>query len=117
MGRCVLVMLFRLGGTVIVIVIIGLGTLGWGSWKIMIKDRFVIFLAREEIRRCSFCSRLERVVFVVVGSRLLVFVGRTTSVSATMANAGLPAEVMRPAFRKLSAWDVGMEDLVDGSVV
>jgi hypothetical protein len=56
-------------------------------------------------------------VLVVLGYRLLVFVGRTTSVCAAVANTCLTAEVMRPALRKLGAGDVGLEDLVCSSVV
>lgn len=56
-------------------------------------------------------------VLVVLGSRLLGFVGRTTSVSAAVANACLTAEVVRPALRKLGTWDVGLEDLVGSSIV
>lgn len=56
-------------------------------------------------------------VFVALGSRLLIFVGRTTSVSAAVANTCLTAEVMGPALRKLGTRDVGLEDLVGGSII
>jgi hypothetical protein len=56
-------------------------------------------------------------VLVVLGSRFLVFVGGTTSVGAAVANTCLTTEVMRPALRKLGTRDVGLEDLVGGSIV
>lgn len=56
-------------------------------------------------------------VLVVLRSRLLIFVGGTTSVSAAVANTCLTAEVVRPALRKLGARDVGLEDLVGSSIV
>lgn len=83
----------------------------------MVEDGLVVFLAREEVQGCRFSVRLERVVFVVVGGRLLVLVSGTSAMSATVANTCLAAEIVRPAFRKLGARDVGLEDLVDGSVV
>lgn len=56
-------------------------------------------------------------VSVVVGCRILVLVGGATPVRATVANTGLAAEVVGPAFGELGARDVGLEDIVDGSVV
>lgn len=83
----------------------------------MVDDRVVVVLSREEVWSCSFCGGLEGKVLVVLGSRLLVFVGRTTSVGATVANVCLTIEVMRPALRELGTWDVGLKDLVGGSIV
>lgn len=108
-------MLLRLGGSVISVV--GLGSFGSSGWEVMIEDRFVVVLAREEIRSYSFCRRLEGVVFVVVRSGVLILVGRTTLVGATVANTCLATKVIGPAFRELGAWDVGLEDLVGGSIV
>lgn len=115
MRRGVLIVLLRLDGGVIFVV--GLGGLGEGNWEIMVEDRLVSALPREEIRSCSLCSGLEGMVPVVVGSGVLILVGRTTLMSATVANTCLTTEIVRPAFRKLGAWDVGLEDLVDGSIV
>ena len=115
MRRSVLVVLFRLGGTVVFVV--GLGSLGGSGWEIMVKDRFVVVLPSEEVRSCSFCSRLERVVFVILGSGLLILIGRTTPMAATVADACLTTEIMGPALHKLGTWDVGLEDLVGGSIV
>ena len=56
-------------------------------------------------------------IFVVVGSGVLILVGRTTLMGAAVANTCLAAEIEGPAFRQLRAWDVGLEDLVDGSIV
>ena len=115
MRRSVLVVLLWLGGSVILVV--GFGCLGRSGWEIMVEDRFVSALPREEIRSCSLCSGLEGMVLVVVGSSVLILVGRTTLMSATVANTCLTTEIVVPAFRKLGAWDVGLEDLVDGSIV
>lgn len=115
MRRGVLIMLLRLGGSVIFV--FGFGSLGRSGWEIMVDDRLVIDLSREEIRSRSLCSGLERMVFVLVGTGVLILVGRTTLVGATVANTCLTAEIEGPAFRQLRAWDVGLEDLVDGSIV
>lgn len=115
MRRSILIVLLRLGGSVIFVV--GIRSIGGSSGQIMVKDRLVIVLPREEIRSCSLCSGFEGMVFVVVGCGVLVLVSRTTLVGATVANTCLATEIVRPAFRKLGAWDVGLEDLVDGSIV
>lgn len=115
MRRGVLVVLLRLDGSVVFLV--GLGSVGRSSWEIMVEDRLVIVLSREEVRSCSFCNGLEGMVFVVTGSGVLILKGRTTLVGATVANICLTTEIVGPAFRKLGAWDVGLEDLVDGSIV
>ena len=108
-------MLLWLGGGVVFV--FGLGSLGGSSWQIMVEDRFVSALPREEIRSCSFCSGLEGMIFVFVGCGVLILVGRTTLMGATVANTCLTTEIEGPAFRQLRAWDVGLEDLVDGSIV
>ena len=115
MRRSILIVLLRFGGSVIFV--IGLRSLGGSNWEIMVEDRLVSALPREEIRSCSLCSGLEGMVLVVVGSSVLILVGRTTLMSATVANTCLTTEIVGPAFRKLGAWDVGLEDLVDGSIV
>lgn len=115
MRRSVLVVLLWLGGSVILVV--GFGCLGRSGWEIMVEDRFVSALPREEIRGCSLCGGLEGMVFVVVRSGVLILVGRTTLMGATVANTSLTTEIEGPAFRQLRAWDVGSEDLVDGSIV
>ena len=115
MRRSVLIVLFRLCGTVVFV--IRLRGLGGSRGKVVVDNRFVVVLSREEVWSCSFCGRLEGMVLVVLGSRLLVLVGRTTSVDATVANVCLTIEVMRPALRKLGTWDVGLKDLVGGSIV
>jgi hypothetical protein len=48
---------------------------------------------------------------------MLVLKGGTTPMSATVAYARLTAEIVGPAFGKLGAWNIGMKDLVDGSIV
>lgn len=115
MRRSVLIVLLRSYGSVVFVV--GLGSLGSSGWEIMVEDRLVIALSREEIRSCSFCGGLEGMVFVVLGSGLLILVCRTAFMGATVANICLTTEIVGPAFRKLGAWDVGLQDLVDGSIV
>lgn len=115
MRRSVLIVLLRSHGSNVFVV--RLGSVGRISWEIMIEDRLVIVLPGEEIRSCSFCSGLKGMVFAVLGSGLLILVRRTTFMGATVANVCLTTEVVGPAFRKLGAWDVGLEDLVDGSIV
>ena len=115
MRRGILIVLLRLDRSVVFVV--GFRSLGGSSWEIMVEDRLVIILPREEIRSCSFRSGFEGMVSVDLGSGLLVLVGRTTLVGATVANICLTTEVVGPAFGKLGAWDVGLENLVDGSIV
>jgi hypothetical protein len=113
MRRGVLIVLLWLGRRII----FGLGGLGRGIWDVVVEDWHVVFLAGEEIQRCILAARLERVIFVILRCRLFVFVGRTTAVSATVAHAGLTTEIVGPALGKLSAWNIGPEDLVDGSII
>jgi hypothetical protein len=113
MRRGVLIVLLWLGRRII----FGLGSLGRGVWDFVVEDWRVVFLAGEEIQRCILAARLKRVIFVVLRSRLFVFVGRTTAMSATVAYAGLTTEIVGPALGKLSTWDVGPEYLMDSSIV
>jgi hypothetical protein len=115
MRRGVLVVLLWLYGSIVFVS--GLVSLGGSSWKVVVDDRIVVFFAGEEVWSCSLCSRLERMVLVVLENRLLIFVGGTTSVSAAVAYTCLTAEVMRPALRKLGSREVGLEDLVGSSIV
>ena len=108
-------MLLRSHGSVVFV--FELGSVGRISWEIMIEDRLVIVFPGEEIRSCSLCSGLEGMVLVVVGSSVLILVGRTAPMAATVADTCLTTEIMGPPLRKLGAWDVGLEDLVDGSIV
>jgi hypothetical protein len=56
--RCgVLVVLLRFDGRIVFVV--GLRSLGGSSWKVVVDDRVVVFFAREEVRSCSLCCRLE----------------------------------------------------------
>jgi hypothetical protein len=115
MRRRVLIVLLRSYRSIVFV--FGIGTLIGDSRKVVVDDRLVILFAREKVWSSAFCSRLERMVPVLLGSRLLVLVGRTTSVGAPVANICLTIEVMRPALRELGTWDVGLEDLVDSSIV
>ena len=83
----------------------------------MIEDRLVVLFAAEEIERCVLSAGLERLIFADFIISLFVFVGRPSTVSAPMPNGCLAAEIVRPAFRKLRAWNVGLEYFVNGSVV
>lgn len=82
----------------------------------MVEDRVEVFLAGKEVLGV-FSASSDRFVLVVVIFGLLVFVGRSPAMRPSVADVCLATEVVRPAFGQLGAGDVGLKNLVDGSVV
>lgn len=82
----------------------------------MVEDRGEVFLAGKEVLR-TLSAGSDRFVLVVVIFSLLVFVSRSSAMRPSVADVCLAAKVVRPAFGQLGAGDVGLKNLVDGSVV